>query len=146
MRIREIPGSDKTGGSCHQLPPVLPPVATSRAQNKKYWSVHIPNRKLTEIDCVMTSTTLETIMSYFRACRLYLGYLLVANWWQTGGNATSCHQYPVLCPRETPHWKNFLSQMIILSYWDIFCLFRALVKVPELSRRFVWFPFKSACT
>ena len=112
--------------------------------------MHIPNRKLTEIDCVMTSTTLETIMSYFRACRLYLGYLLVANWWQ-------CHQLPPVChqfchqlppvsrsvPARNTALKNFLSQMIILSYWDIFCLFRALVKVPELSRRFVWFPFKS---
>ena len=114
MRIREIPGSDKTGGSCHQLPPVLPPVATSRAQNKNSWSVHIPNRKLTEIDCVMTSTTLETIMSYFRACRLYLGYLLVANWWHCHQLPPVCHQFchqlppvSVLCPRETPHWKTF---------------------------------------
>ena len=55
------------------------------------------------------------------------------------GNKTG---YMGKCKLQAVDQKIFLSEIIILSYINTFCLFRALGKVPELRRRSVCAHFK----
>ena len=58
------------------------------------------------------------------------------------GNKTG---YMGKCKLQAVDQKIFLSEIIILSYINTFCLFRALGKVPELRRRSVCAHFKKVC-